>query len=163
MSSQPELTTISPINLKPIIKRPEFTVDQIPAAVKASKDAFVKYKETDLASRQAIVGKALDILESKADDLAKELTEQMGRPVQYCAVEVKTAVKRARYMLKISDEALKNVEGEAEAGFKRYIKKVPIGTVLVIFAWNVSIDALYLLFDAKFSSSSIHTSYWSIL
>lgn len=40
-------------------------------------------------------------------------------------------------MVKISEEALKDTEGEAEKGFKRFIRKVPVGPVLVIFAWNV--------------------------
>ena len=42
--------------------------------------------------------------------------------------------------MKISDEALADTDGEAEQGFKRYIKKVPVGPVLVLFAWNVSIS-----------------------
>lgn len=50
---------------------------------------------------------------------------------------VGTAIKRADYMIKISEEALKDTEGEAEKGFKRFIRKVPVGPVLVIFAWNV--------------------------
>lgn len=81
---------------------------------------------------------ALQLLEDKQDELAKELTEQMGRPIAYTAKEVTTAVARGKYLLKISDEALSDTDGEAEKGFKRYIKKVPVGPVLVLFAWNVS-------------------------
>jgi len=62
----------------------------------------------------------------------------MGRPVQYCGKEVKTAVMRGKYMLKVSDEALKDIPGDEEVGFKRYIRKEAIGPVLVLFAWNVS-------------------------
>ena len=82
--------------------------------------------------------KALKILGDKQDELAKELTEQMGRPIAYTAKEITTAVKRGEYLLKISDDALKDTEGEAELGFKRYIRKVPVGPVLILFAWNVS-------------------------
>lgn len=56
---------------------------------------------------------------------------------------VSTAIKRANYMIKISEEALKDTEGEAEKGFKRFIRKVPVGPVLVIFAWNVSFIFLH--------------------
>jgi len=38
--------------------------------------------------------------------------------------------------LKISSDALKDTPGEPEKGFKRYIRKVPLGPVLVLFAWN---------------------------
>jgi acyl-CoA reductase-like NAD-dependent aldehyde dehydrogenase len=50
---------------------------------------------------------------------------------------VTTAVKRGEYLLKISEETLKDTEGEAEKGFKRFIRKVPVGPVLILFAWNV--------------------------
>lgn len=61
----------------------------------------------------------------------------MGRPIAYTGKEVSTAVKRAEYLLKISDEALKDTDGEAEKGFKRFIRKVPVGPVLILFTWNV--------------------------
>ena len=61
----------------------------------------------------------------------------MGRPINYTAKEVATAVMRGEYMLKISDEVLKDTPGESQEGFKRYIKKMPLGPVLVLFAWNV--------------------------
>lgn len=139
MSSKPILTTISPITQKPIHNRDELISDDIPSLVGAAKKAFGAWKGShDLAARQKLVSDALDILEAKADDLARDLTEQMGRPIQYCAKEIKTAVVRGRYMLKISSDVLKDVPGDAEAGFTRYIRKAPIGTVLVIFAWNVS-------------------------
>lgn len=63
----------------------------------------------------------------------------MGRPISYTGVEIDTAVKRGKYLLKISGEVLDGkVEGEKEKGFNRYIKRVPVGPVLIIFAWNVS-------------------------
>jgi len=68
--------------------------------------------------------------------LAKELTEQIGRPIAYTAKEVTTAVKRGEYLLKISEDTLKDTDGEAEKGFKRFIRKVPVGPVLILFAWN---------------------------
>ena len=61
----------------------------------------------------------------------------MGRPIAYTAKEVTTAVARGEYLLKISGECLKDTVGESEKGFKRYIRKVPVGPVLILFAWNV--------------------------
>lgn len=101
-------------------------------------ESFQKFKKTSLKERQEIVKKALKLLDDKQDVLAKELTEQMGRPIAYTAKEVSTAVKRGEYLLKISEDALKDTDGEAEKGFKRFIRKIPVGPVLVIFAWNVS-------------------------
>ena len=90
-----------------------------------------------LRDRQAIVGKALELFDERKDELAKELMEQMGRPIAYPAKEISTAISRGRYLLKISQESLKETEGEPEVGFKRYIRKEAVGPVLILFAWNV--------------------------
>lgn len=133
------LTTISPITNKPILTRNGLTDADLQALPANATSAFDSYRRTSLADRQHIVKKALNLLKDKQDDLAKEITEQMGRPIAYTAKEVTTAVVRGEYLLKISDEALSDTDGEAEKGFKRYIKKVPVGPVLILFPWNVGI------------------------
>lgn len=130
------LTTISPITNKPILTRKGLTDADLQALPASATIAFDSYRRTSLADRQHIVKKALKLLKGKQDDLAKEITEQMGRPIAYTAKEVTTAVARGEYLLKISDEALSDADGEAEKGFKRYIKKVPVGPVLILFPWN---------------------------
>jgi len=131
------ITTISPVTNKPIITRQGPTDSELEALPKRSKKAFESYRETPLAERQKIVRKALDILKARKDELAKELTEQMGRPIAYTGVEITTAVARGEYMLKISGDALADTPGEPQEGFQRYVRKVPLGPVLVLFAWNV--------------------------
>tara|TARA_R110002060_G_scaffold75375_3_gene85019 strand:+ start:103 stop:516 length:414 start_codon:yes stop_codon:yes gene_type:complete len=132
------ITTISPTTNKPVLTRNGISASDLQLLPKVATEAFLSFRKTSLADRQAIVKKALEILEAKQDELAKELTEQMGRPIAYTAKEVTTAVKRGEYLLKISEDALKDTDGEAEKGFKRFIRKVPVGPVLVLFAWNVS-------------------------
>lgn len=131
------LSTISPITNKSVVTRNGVTAQELELLPKVATDAFLSFRKTSLQERQAIVKKALGILNSKQDELAKELTEQMGRPIAYTAKEVTTAVKRGEYLLKISEDALKDTDGEPEAGFKRFIRKVPVGPVLILFAWNV--------------------------
>ena len=133
------ITTISPITNKPIITRHGLPEAELQALAKRSAKAFDKYKKTTLSQRQSIVKKALELLSARQDELAKELTEQMGRPIAYTAKEITTAVARGEYMLKISNDALADTPGEPQDGFKRYIRKVPLGPVLVLFAWNVGI------------------------
>jgi len=131
------ITTISPITNKPIVTRQGPTDAELAELPKRSLKAFESFKKTSLSERQKIVRKALDLLNAKQDELAKELTEQMGRPIAYTAKEVTTAVARGEYMLKISGDALADTPGEAQEGFNRYVRKVPLGPVLILFAWNV--------------------------
>lgn len=142
------ITTISPVTNKPIITRQGLTDSELKSLATRSAKAFATFKKTPLSQRQAVVKKALQLLNDRQDELARELTEQMGRPIAYTAKEITTAVARGEYMLKISEGALADTPGEPQDGFKRYIRKVPLGPVLVLFAWNVSspcIPKLYIV------------------
>ncbi|KAL8997212.1 MAG: hypothetical protein Q9169_003478 [Polycauliona sp. 2 TL-2023] len=130
------ITTISPSTNQPILTRNGLADSDLALLPATATQAFLDYRRTPLKQRQEIVAKALKLLNDRQDVLAKELAEQMGRPIAYGAKEITTAVIRGEYLLKISDNALQDTEGEPESGFKRYIQKFPIGPVLVIFTWN---------------------------
>jgi len=130
------ITTISPITNKPIVERKGLTDAELRELPARSAKAFDSFRRTSLKERQAIVKKALQLLSSKEDELAREITEQMGRPIAYTGKEVATAVARGEYLLKISDDSLADTPGEPQEGFNRFIRKVPLGPVLVLFAWN---------------------------
>ncbi|OTA63218.1 aldehyde dehydrogenase [Hypoxylon sp. EC38] len=130
------LTTISPTTNEPILTRNGVTASELEEIPNIAAEKFQSWRQTSLTDRQIIVKKALKLLEKKKDELAEELTVQMGRPIAYTGAEITTAIKRADYLVKISEDTLKDTDGEPEKGFKRFIRKVPVGPVLVIFAWN---------------------------
>lgn len=132
-----KITTISPNTNEPVLERNGASQADLELLPKVATEAFQKFRKTTLKERQDIVKKFLKGLSDHESELAEELTVQMGRPIAFTGKEISTAVKRAEYLLKISDEVLKDTDGEAEKGFKRFIRKVPVGPVLVIFAWNV--------------------------
>ncbi|KIW90803.1 uncharacterized protein Z519_08586 [Cladophialophora bantiana CBS 173.52] len=136
------ITTISPTTNEPILTRHGKSPEEILRLGTTAQSAFKSYRKShsSLESRQQIISKALNLLSERQDALARELTEQMGRPISYTAKEITTAVKRAEYMNKVAPEILERnatIPGEQEQGFKRYVtRKEPVGVVLVIFAWN---------------------------
>lgn len=136
-ASSETITTISPITQLPVLTRTGVSTTDIPALLSAATTAFSSYRSILLSKRQDIIRNALQIITARADALGREITEQMGRPIAYTAKEVLTAVKRGEYMLSISSEQLADTPGQEEAGFWRWIRKMPVGPVLVIFAWNV--------------------------
>src|SRR5690606_2148841 len=97
------ITTISPTTNEPVVTRNGISDADLEAIPNIAADAFESFRKTSLASRQEVVKKALGLLDEKKDALAKEITEQMGRPIAYTAKEISTAVKRAEYLLKVSD------------------------------------------------------------
>ncbi|KAL2258421.1 hypothetical protein VTK26DRAFT_8272 [Humicola hyalothermophila] len=130
------ITTISPTTDEPILTRNGISPQELEQLPDIATQAFESWRSTKLSQRQDIIKKALKILEQRKDELATELTVQMGRPIAYTAKEIATAIKRSEYLLSISDETLEDTPGQAEQGFRRFIRKVPVGPVLIIFAWN---------------------------
>lgn len=135
------ITTISPNTNEAILTRNGASQSDLELLPKVATEAFQSFRRTTLEERQEIVRKFLNILSQHESELAEELTVQMGRPIAFTGKEIATAVKRAEYLLKISHEVLKDIDGEAEKGFKRFIRRVPVGPVLILFAWNVSCHA----------------------
>jgi len=130
------ITTISPSTNRSILTRQGPSDTELTQLPKTAQKAFLKYRKTSLADRKKIVSKALQLLNERQDELAKEITEQMGRPIAYPAIEVKTAVARGEYLVKIAERGLQDTPGEPQEGFKRYVRKVPLGPVLILFPWN---------------------------
>jgi len=149
------LSTISPTTNLVVVTRQASSPEEIARLPREGQEAFKSYRRSHptLASRQEVVTKALDLLSQRKDVLAKELTEQMGRPIAYTGSEIDTAVKRGHYLNRIAGEVLsEDVPGDAEEGFRRFIRREPVGVVLIIFAWNVSQYPTPLLSSIKIKS-----------
>ena len=81
MSNQ--IRTINPATHEVIFDQPGTSLEDASKIAKASKAAFESYRKLSLGERKDIVKRALAILATKYDELAKELTTQMGRPIRY--------------------------------------------------------------------------------
>ncbi|KAF7554609.1 hypothetical protein G7Z17_g2794 [Cylindrodendrum hubeiense] len=130
------IKTISPSTNKVVCEVPETSIEEAQLVLRQSQDAFNTFKDVPFADRRAIVVKALALIQERKMELGRELSEQMGRPIAYSHKEIETMQKRADYLLDIAEEALAPLPGRAESGFKRCIKKVPVGPTLIVFAWN---------------------------
>lgn len=134
------IQTISPSTNKVILTTPSTSVADAKLIAQRSQDAFKAFRQIPFAERKAIVTKALNIIQERKMDLGRELTDQMGRPIAFSHKEIETMQKRADYLLETAEESLASLPGKEEEGFRRWIGKVPAGPVLIVFAWNVSLD-----------------------
>lgn len=133
------IRTISPSTNQVIVEREGVTIDESRKIAASAAGAFKQWKTVPLRERKNIITKALELIQNRKDDLAHELTVQMGRPIAYSVKEIETMQKRADYLLDVADEVLADIPGRIqESGFRRYIRKEPVGPVLIVFAWNVN-------------------------
>ncbi|CEQ42138.1 SPOSA6832_03926 [Sporobolomyces salmonicolor] len=134
-------TTISPITGSPIVTRafPSSTTS-LDALVTRSHSAHLEWRKTPLADRIQLVTNGIKALAARADELAPELTEQMGRPIRYAKAEFTTFEDRAMWLVNHAEKALRDeVVGEDRPeGFKRVIRRAPLDMTQV----NALIPAL---------------------
>ncbi|KAJ5721367.1 uncharacterized protein N7483_009301 [Penicillium malachiteum] len=134
MSNQ--INTINPATHEVIYSHQGTSLAEATKIAAASKEAFESYRSLTLDSKKQIIIRALDIISARIDELAKEITLQMGRPIRYCAGEIKTARLRAEHLIDIAEESLNDLPGKPEENFKRMVKRVPVGPILIAGAWN---------------------------
>jgi len=130
------LKTISPVDGRVYVERPLETAAGINRALDSARRAEAPWAALPLAARCEILTKAVDAFVARANDIAAEITWQMGRPIRYTPGEVRGFEERARYMLKAAPQALAAIQPGEKAGFNRQIKRVPLGIIVVVAPWN---------------------------
>lgn len=129
------ITCISPIEGSVYAERETLTRTQADAAVARAKSAQTAWALRPLADRIALVQAGVAAVGAMNDDIVPELAHQMGRPVRYGG-EFGGFNERATYMGKIAEDALAPIVVEDSSAFRRVIKRVPHGLVLVVAPWN---------------------------
>lgn len=127
---------ISPVDGRVYAERQYADAAQIEQALADASATQAQWKRRPLSERAAYCSAAVDAMLAMKDEIVPELAWQMGRPVRFGAGELRGFEERARYMIAIAPEALAAVEPTPVAGFRRLIKREPLGTVLVIAPWN---------------------------
>lgn len=129
--------TISPIDGSVYLERKHANGLEIEQALAQAQTAQQSWRQTSLADRMMLCEKAVDYMVQHAAPIAEELTWQMGRPIRYTPFEIKGGFQeRARHMINIAEEALHDVAVGEKSGFRRFIRKDPLGTVFVLAPWN---------------------------
>ena len=120
-----------------------YTEFDLPSAgkIEATLDRAVRaqdaWKRAPLADRSAICRRMTDLMVERADVIGTELTWQIGRPVTQSPFEIRRGFQeRARYMVDVAAGALADVVMEPKEGFRRFIRREPLGVVLVMAPWN---------------------------
>ena len=128
---------ISPIDGSIVAERPVATADEIEATLRRADAARAGWALTPLAERAAACERAVRYMLDHADEIGLELTVQMGRAVRHTPFEIRRGFQeRARTMAGLAPAALADRTAPAKGGFTRFVRREPVGTVLVVAPWN---------------------------
>jgi acyl-CoA reductase-like NAD-dependent aldehyde dehydrogenase len=126
---------ISPIDGTVYAERVFSTRPEANIAIESAKLAQVAWAARPLSERVSLVQAGVAAVGAMNHEVILELAHQMGRPVRYGG-EFEGFDERASYMAEIAQEALATIQVEDSNEFRRMIKRVPHGVVLVVAPWN---------------------------
>ncbi|WP_297492442.1 aldehyde dehydrogenase family protein [Acidocella sp.] len=128
--------TITPVDGSVYVERPYADATKIGAVFDRAVKAQRAWALTTLEERAALCHRFCDALLRHTDEIALEISWSMGRPISQTPSEVRSCAERARFMIDEAPAGLATYDPGFKPGFKRYIKRTPLGVVFVIAPWN---------------------------
>lgn len=135
----------SPIDGSVVGQIPAMSKEEADIAIHGVKEAQKKWAQLPLNERADILHKAADILEERADEIAKILTKEIAKDFKSSVSEV---IRTAEFIRFTAEEG-KRVQGETLygdvfSGFSRkkmsFVTRVPLGVILAIAPFNYPIN-----------------------
>jgi acyl-CoA reductase-like NAD-dependent aldehyde dehydrogenase len=128
--------TFSPVDGRLYVERPLASLTEALRLSAQAKRAQSAWRRTPIEQRCRMASAFVAAFTAKKDEIALELTWQMGRPIRHSPSEIGGVAERARYMIEIAPEALRDIDPGPKQGFSRFIRREPLGVVLALAPWN---------------------------
>jgi acyl-CoA reductase-like NAD-dependent aldehyde dehydrogenase len=127
---------INPATEEPYRTVAAISESELAAVVVRGRRAQRDWRQTPVAERARVVAQMVPAFRAQADQVALEITRQMGKPLAQSRNEINTMIDRAETMCHLAEAALADEPLPPKDGFRRFIRHEPLGVVLDIAAWN---------------------------
>lgn len=106
------------------------------AAVEAAASAFATWRRTPIGKRAALLMKAAELLDERADQIAEELTREEGKSLALARGEVQRSAETLRFYAIEGQTYTGETFPQDDADMIVYTQREPLGVVTVISPWN---------------------------
>jgi acyl-CoA reductase-like NAD-dependent aldehyde dehydrogenase len=131
----PDIT--SPIDGRVAYGYAELTYDTALARLERAETAWRLWSRTPIAERVALCRRMLDAYRARLPEYAEQITRMMGKPLGQARGEFERGMcERTEHLCTIAESALADEVLPEKPGFRRFIRREPVGVVLDIAAWN---------------------------
>jgi len=96
---------------------------------------FRDWRGTSFGHRSKLMFKAAEVLRSSADEFAKIMTSEMGKPITEARAEVEKSAWVCEYYAENAERFLSDEFIETDAS-KSFVAFQPLGVVLAVMPWN---------------------------
>ncbi len=102
----------------------------------AARGAARTVRSMSVDDRIALCDRALRHFEARVEEVAHDITRQMGKPLAQARGEVSGMAARWRHMMEIAKPSLADLLLPPKEGFERRIVREPLGVIVDLPAWN---------------------------
>lgn len=128
---------VSPIDGRVAFEYAQLDFEEARRRVGVAREVARRWRTVALSQRVALCRGMLDRFRDRLDESAEQITRMMGKPLAQARAEFERGtVERAQYLCEIAAEALADHVLPPKPGFRRFIRREPVGVVLDIAAWN---------------------------
>ena len=115
---------------------PSSTEEDLDAAVAAAKAALPDWRRTPAPQRGAILLKAAAVIDGRVEDIAQDMTREMGKPLKEARLEAARAAQIFRFFAGEGWRPQGEVFQQSITGGPVYTRHRPVGVVGLITPWN---------------------------
>jgi succinate-semialdehyde dehydrogenase/glutarate-semialdehyde dehydrogenase len=127
--------SINPANGNTLGETASFTVMQLEAALNAAAAAVPHWQARPIPERCQLLRTAAAVLRRRAEELARIITLEMGKPITESRAEIEKSALGCEYYAGAAPSFLADEVIESDAG-RSLVAYQPLGTVLAIMPWN---------------------------
>jgi acyl-CoA reductase-like NAD-dependent aldehyde dehydrogenase len=136
MAMAEKFQTLSPIDGSLLLERSYANPKEVDLCLQRAKAAQNGWRAQKMDDRLSLLRAFVTSFTKNRPDRALEISKQMGRPIRYAGGEIGGFAGRAETMLGMAQRCLADVEMAPQAGLTRFIRREPLGVVLVLAPWN---------------------------
>ena len=137
---------VSPYSGKVVSTSPICDADDARKALSIAEEAFLNSKVSTLSQRCSWLLDVADKLSKNKEDIAKTITDEVGKPISYARIEVERCIETVT----LSAETMRTMHGEtintdAFASGKKaisFFSRVPAGVVVAITPFNFPLNLI---------------------
>ncbi|MFF5004034.1 NADP-dependent succinic semialdehyde dehydrogenase [Streptomyces phaeochromogenes] len=135
------IATVNPANGETLKTYDALSAEEIEHRLATAEAAFHTHRSTSFAERAQLLHRAADLLEGDAQDIARVMTTEMGKPVKQARAEATKCAKAMRWYADHAEKLLADEEGDTadaqDSGASRvHVRYRPLGPVLAVMPWN---------------------------
>jgi aldehyde dehydrogenase (NAD+) len=115
---------------------PSSDARDVAAAVDAAAGALPAWSALPGAKRGAILARAAELIEERVEEIAQDMTREMGKPLRESRVEAGRAAAILRFFSGEGWRAVGKVFEQSATGSTVFTRRRPVGVVGLITPWN---------------------------